>query len=254
MQTTHRVAVLTDIHGNLPALEAVLDDIGAVGADAMVLLGDLASGPLPGATLDRLADLAVPVVASVQGNADRQVVEAYDGTAGDDAHEVDAEMATLIERRHRHTLDGLQRSAVVEVEGLGAVRCCHATPRSDTEIVLGDDDEALLEAVLDGTREYVVLCGHTHVPFDRRLARHRLVNPGSVGMPYGSTGADWALLGPDVELRHTDYDLAAAARLLERDSRWSGGAAFAAENLLVVPSTEEAYAVFRDHPWRPDLG
>lgn len=254
MAALRHVAALTDIHGNLPALEAVLDDVAAAGAGAIVLLGDLASGPLPGATLDRLADLDLPVVASVQGNADRQVVEAFDGAAGDDAHEVDVEMATLIERRHRDALDGLERSAVVEVEGLGAVRCCHATPRSDTEIVLGDDDEALLEAVLGGTGEHVVLCGHTHVPFDRRLGRHRLVNPGSVGMPYGFTGAHWALLGPDVELRHTDYDLAGAAQVIERESRWGGAATFVAENLLAVPSAEEAYAVFRDHPWRPDVG
>lgn len=253
MTALDRIAVLTDIHGNLPALEAVLDDVAAVGVDGLVLLGDLVSGPLPDATLDRLGDLDLPVVASVQGNADRQVVDAYDGTAGDDAHGVDIEMASVIDRRHRDVLAGLARSGVVEVEDLGTVRCCHATPRSDTEIVLGDDDEALLEAVLVGAREDVVLCGHTHVPFDRRLRRHRLVNPGSVGMPYGSTGADWALLGPDVELRHTDYDLAGAAQLIERESRWSGAATFVAENLLAVPSAEEAYAVFRDHPWRPDV-
>jgi diadenosine tetraphosphatase ApaH/serine/threonine PP2A family protein phosphatase len=105
----------------------------------------------------------------------------------------------------------------LEVDGLGPTLFCHATPRSDEEIVTRLTPEAPFEEALAGVEERVVVAGHTHVRFDRRVGRTRFVNAGSVGMPYeGEPGAYWALLGPDVEHRRTVYDLdAAAARFRE---------------------------------------
>jgi Calcineurin-like phosphoesterase superfamily domain len=99
-----------------------------------------------------------------------------------------------------------------------------------------------------GVEEQTVVCGHTHMPFDRLASGRRMVNPGSVGMPYGPRGtvAYWALLGPDVTLRRTTYDLERAAeRLLA--SAWPGTAEFVEQNILRgPPSDTEALAQFSD--------
>ena len=104
------------------------------------------------------------------------------------------------------------------------------------------------DAFADSTEPTVVL-GHTHMPFDRLADRRRFVNPGSVGMPYGRTGALWALLGPDVSLRRTEYDAQAAAEAFRaRAPEYPGLAEFIAENVLAVPSDAEALAVFAGWP------
>ena len=92
------------------------------------------------------------------------------------------------------------------------MRFCHATPRNDFEIFTAISPPDRVAPMLAGVSEATVVCGHTHVQFDRMVAGRRIVNAGSVGMPYeGSPGARWCLLGPDVALRMTAYDAAAAA-------------------------------------------
>ncbi|WP_158894124.1 metallophosphoesterase family protein [Amycolatopsis anabasis] len=243
-----RVAVLADIHGNLPALEAVLREVGAAGVDAIVLNGDLATGPMPAETLDRLAGLGDTAI-WVRGNADRELVAAYDGEPNPELPEVarrPAEYgASRILRRHRDLLADLPLSVVLEVTGLGPVRFCHATPRADTEIVLVDSPVERYRNAFGETAEPTVVLGHTHMPFDRLADRRRFVNPGSVGMPYGGTGAYWALLGPDVVLRRTSYDVDAAAREFRATAPdYPGLTEFIAENLLATPSDAEALAAF----------
>jgi predicted phosphodiesterase len=223
-----RVAVLADIHGNLPALEAVLAEPDVLTADAIVLLGDIALGPQPGPVLDRLAELGGRVV-WVHGNCEREMVTAFDGGVvpgpnGGDA----AASAALIGRAHRDRLDGLPLTVTLDVAGLGPVLFCHATPRRDDEMVLVDSPPERWSDVLDGVAEATVVLGHTHMPFDRLAAGRRAVNPGSVGMPYGHPGAAWALFGPGVTLRRTLYDTAAAAALIEA-SAYPGAAGWAAE-------------------------
>ena len=184
-----RVAALYDVHGNLPALEAVLEEVERDGVDVVVSGGDLVSGPLGRACLERL--LAVGAV-FVRGNADREVPELAD---------LVAQWALTVE---------------LDVENLGRVLFCHATPRSDDEIITRISSEERVAAAFEGVGADVVVCGHTHVQYDRRVGALRVVNAGSVGMPYeGRRGAFWAVLGPDVELRRTAYDVEAAARVLE---------------------------------------
>ena len=102
--------------------------------------------------------------------------------------------------------------AVLDVDGLGPVRFCHASPRNDTEIFTAISPPERVAPMLAGVTEATVVCGHTHVQFDRAVGGRRVVNAGSVGMPYeDEPGARWCLLGPGVELRCTPYDLAAAA-------------------------------------------
>jgi predicted phosphodiesterase len=243
-----RVAVLADIHGNLPALEAVLGDIDAAGADVIVLNGDMATGPMPAETLDRLAALGDRAV-WVRGNADRELVAACDGEldpALPDVARIPTEYcASRLERRHRDLLAGLPLSLTLDVTGLGAVRFCHATARSDTEIVLVDSPMDRYRAAFADSPEPTVVLGHTHMPFERLADRRRFVNPGSVGMPYGGTGAYWALLGPDVRLRRTEYDGPAAGEMFRAAAPgYPDLAEFIAENVLTVPSDAVALAAF----------
>jgi predicted phosphodiesterase len=120
---------------------------------------------------------------------------------------------------------------------------CHATPRNDTEIFTRLTPEDRLLPIFEGLGISTVICGHTHMQFDRMVGTTRVVNAGSVGMSFGQTGADWLLLGPDVQLRHTRYDLARAAERI-RNTTYPQAQDFAARNVLQPPSEEETLAAF----------
>jgi putative phosphoesterase len=240
-----RVAVLADIHGNLPALEAVLEDVQAVGMDAVVLNGDLADGPLPAQTLDRLEDLGAQAI-WVRGNTDRWLAEAFDGTfqpTGNPRDSLITWSAAQLDRSHRDRLTGLPLTVTVDVNGLGPVAFCHATARDDNEMLLVDSPLDHYKNAFADIDERTVVIGHTHMPFDRLADTRRVINSGAVGMPYGHTGGAWALLGPDVILRRTPYDTRAAAQRLAT-SAMPGIEEFIAENVRVTPSDAEALAVF----------
>jgi putative phosphoesterase len=246
-QRARSVAVLADIHGNLPALEAVLGEPDVAAADAVVLLGDIALGPMPAETLDVLAGLGQRAV-WVHGNCEREMVTAFDGTQvpGPNGEQA-AASAALISQRHRDLLHGLPLTVTVEIDGLGPVMFCHASPRRDDEMLLVDSPLERWEAALselDADLQTVV-CGHTHMQFDRLAAGCRVVNPGSVGMPYGPPGAHWALLGPGAWLRRTHYDTAAAAGVITA-SRYPGAAEWAHEYVLQHYSDTEALAAFTE--------
>ena len=243
-----RLAVLADIHGNLPALDAVLRDVAASGADVIVLNGDMATGPMPAETLDRLAGLGDRAI-WVRGNADRELVAAYDGALDPGLPEVarvpTEYCASRLDRRHRDLLADLPLSVSLDVAGLGPVRFCHATMRNDTQIVLVDSPMDRYRDAFAGLAERTVVLGHTHMPFQRLADCRRFVNPGSVGMPYGGTGAYWALLGPDVILRRTEYDGEAAGETFRAAAPgYPDLAEFIAENVLTVPSDALALAAF----------
>jgi putative phosphoesterase len=243
-----RVAVLADIHGNLPALVAVLDEVDAAGVDVLVLNGDIATGPMPVETLDLLAELGDRAV-WVRGNADREVVEAYDGVLDPnlpiEAREPTEYAASKLSRWHRDRLADLPLSATVEVDGFGRVRFCHATSRDDNEIVLVDSPIDQYREAFDNTHEPTVVIGHTHMPFDRLADRRRFINSGSVGMPFGDIGACWALLGPEVVLRRTHYDLdAAAATFRTAAADYPYLEEFIAANIQSTPSDADAIAAF----------
>jgi len=238
-----RAAVLADIHANLPALDAVLAEPDVAGADVVVLLGDIALGPMPGPTLDRLAGLGDRAV-WVHGNCERELITAFDGGEipgpnGDQARAT----AALIDRAHRDRLDGLPLTVTLDIDGLGPTLFCHASPRRDDEMLLVDSPPERWAAALEGVEAGVVVCGHTHMPFDRLMGGRRILNPSSVGMPYGHPGAGWALLGPDVTLRQTRYDAEAAGAAI-RASRYEDAQAWAAEYVLNHYSDTDALEAF----------
>jgi putative phosphoesterase len=190
-----RVAALYDIHGNLPALEAVLAELDA---DVIVVGGDFVMGPWPGETLERLRGLEGDV-RFIRGNADREVVQEQRGLAP-------AELVEFVRPKLSADqcafLGSLPLTATV-----GRTLFCHATPRNDEEIFTRDSPDERWAEALAGVDADVVVCGHTHVQFDRRIADVRLINAGSIGMPYeDEPGAYWAVLGDDVEFRRTVYE------------------------------------------------
>jgi putative phosphoesterase len=225
------VACLYDVHGNLPALEAVLAERDAQEADVLLIGGDVLPGPMPAAVLERLEGLGERAV-FVRGNGDREPDEWARET-------VDAERLAVAA--------GWPDGAELAVEGLGAVLFCHGSPRSDEDIITVASPPERVRPMLLDVAARVVVCGHTHVQFDRRVDGTRLINAGSVGMPYeGAPGhAFWCLLGPGAELRRTAFDAPAAAAAI-RASGMPGAEAWAAEYVLAQHPAEEATRFFEE--------
>ena len=238
--TARRVAALYDVHGNLPALGAVLAEPDVQSADVVLVGGDAVVGPFPGETLAALLALGEQA-RFVRGNTDRILGE----LAEDDPW---AERTAWVRDRlgddGTRTVTAWPGTASLGIDGLGPTLFCHGSPRSDTEILTPATPPERLGPILAGVRECVVVCGHTHVQFDRRYERIRLVNAGSVGMPYeGEPGAYWALLGPGVELRRTAYDVRAAADRIGA-SGFPGADEFAEEYVLHSYPAAEATETF----------
>ncbi len=239
-----RIAAVSDIHGNLPAFEAVLAEVEREQPDLIVCCGDVASGPMPAETIERL--MSMKGARFVRGNADRGLVEEFDGKPPGEMPGPFADWcAKQITRAQRDFLASFESTVSVDgVDGLGRVLFCHATPRNDTDVFTVETPDDRVRELMSGVDASVVVCGHTHMQFDRTVDRVRIVNPGSVGMTYGAPGAYWAMLGPDVDLRKTDYDREAAAARI-RAKGWSSAEEFAASNVLTPPSVEQAMDFMR---------
>jgi predicted phosphodiesterase len=238
-----RVAALYDVHGNLPALAAALGELEDVRPDAILAGGDFVLGPMPGECLELLRERGATFI---RGNCEREVV----GPAefGEDVWNARARWVHgQLTEEQLAFLSRLQQLTTLEVDGLGPVLFCHGSPRSDNEIITAITPPKRLDPMLDGVREQVVVCGHTHVQFDRRVGDRRLVNAGSVGMPYeGKAGvACWALLGPDIELRRARYDADAAAAAM-RTTGYPGIDEFVQEYVLAPTTAAEATAHFEE--------
>jgi putative phosphoesterase len=229
-----RVAAIYDVHGNLPALEAVLDDVRSAAVDHVVVGGDVFPGPMPREALARLRDLDIPVQ-FIRGNGDRVVLAQMGGTEPSEVPEPFREVvrwvAQQLDPEDERLVASWPATLRVEIPELGEVLFCHATPRSDTEIFTRLTPEDRLLPLFQGLGVSLVVCGHTHMQFDRTIGRVRVVNAGSVGMPFGEPGAYWLLLGPDVQLRRTYYDLTKAAERI-RDTSYPQAHDFAAHNVL----------------------
>lgn len=241
------VAVLSDIHGVLPALDRVLQEPDVVAADLIVVTGDHTWGPQPAETLDRLAKLGDRAVL-VRGNADRELLQMSRGAdIGLDDDPLSVWGATQLKPHHQFQLDRMPDQVTLDVDGFGPVLFCHATPRNDEEVVLVDTRLERWAEVLDGVPEEVgtVVCGHTHMLY-LRLAHGRLVvNPGSVGLPYGRPGAHWALLANGaVTMRRTLIDPDLLIAELTSTSSLPGIAQWAEENLRHPASDAEALETF----------
>lgn len=244
-----RVAAIYDIHANLPAQEAVLEDIRLAEVDLVVVGGDVLPGPMPRETIACLRDLHIPVQFIV-GNGDREVLARMRGTetdwyrgAAERWREPVRWTAEQLCSEDEELLASWPKTLRVQIRGLGEVLFCHATPRNDTEIFTRLTPEERLLPVFEGVNAPVVVCGHTHMQFDRAVGGIRVVNAGSVGMPFGEPGAYWllfvaSLLEPGLDLRHTRYDLAKAAERI-RETKYPQAQEFAAHNVVQPPSQRD---------------
>ena len=238
------VAVLSDIHGVLPVLDAVLAEPDVLAADRLVVLGDHAAGPMPVEVLDRLVELG-PRCDLVRGNADRELVAIARGAASDYAESVWA--AGQLRADHVQLLAGLPHPLQHDIEGFGPVLFCHGTPRDDDEVVLVDTRlERWAEVFAELPDEVAtVVCGHTHMPFLRLVDRRLVVNPGSIGMPYGRSGGAWVLLHDgQVELRHTAVDIESAVRQVVERSSFPDRRSWADEYIRSASSDADAIRAF----------
>ena len=259
-----RVAALYDIHGNLPALEAVLQDVRQADVDQIVVGGDVVPGPMPCETLRRLLDLDLPAH-FIYGNGELAMLAQMAGartgaitywgtTSGARPPESIVEIyrwtTAQIQSEFEPVLARWPKTLQLEIDGLGQVLFCHATPRSETEGFTRLTAEEHLLPLFEPLQVEVVVCGHTHMQFDRRVGRTRVVNAGSVGAPFGEPGAYWLLLGPDVQLRRTLYDFAQAAERI-RGTEYPQAEDFAVQSVLTPPSEEQMLEVFRPFELRP---
>lgn len=242
------LAALYDIHGNLPALEAVLADVRAAGVDDVVIGGDVVPGPMPRECLALLRALGLPTL-FVRGNGDRSILEAR---TGDPLAYVPPAFRGVIQ----WTADQLSEddarwmatwpaAVTVHMGPFGPVLFCHATPRNDTELFTRSTVEEKLVPVFAGVGAPLVVCGHTHMQFDRQVGDTRVVNAGSVGMPFGAPGAYWLLLDDHgVHLRRSAYDVAAGAERV-RATSYPQADAFATGSVLTPPSEEQMLDAFK---------
>jgi predicted phosphodiesterase len=204
-----------DIHGMPWALEAVLAKIDT---DAIVFGGDLVWGPYPRETLALIRELDASVV---RGNTDRAPDEWLQEQLSP------SELQWLVELPESQIVDG--------------VFYCHATPRSDEEIITPETPDLLLEEMFAGRDERYIVGGHTHM----QQQRGRYVNAGSVGMPYeGDVAAYWAVIAEEPELRRTPFDVERAIAEI-RKSAWPLAQSFAEQNLVDPPTREDATFQFR---------
>jgi len=197
------LAVLYDIHGNLPALEAVLADVGHV--DGFLLGGDYAvAGAWPRETVERLKELENATW--IRGNADRWLVDRSD--APEAIRPIAERCAEELGEEVVNELFGLPETTVID-----GTLYCHASPKSDMETFFPEPAE-LNSELLAGVEARRVVCGHIHVSFDRPGPDGiEILNPGSVGMPWdGDHRAAYAVIeGDQIERRRVEYDWQASA-------------------------------------------
>ena len=208
--------------------------------------GDVFPGPMPLETLARLRELRTPTD-FIYGNCEVAVLAARAGQDPGRMPERSKEAirwtAKLLSFDDEGILRAWPKTLSLEVSGLGEVLFCHATPRDENEIFTRLTPESAIMRAFEGVKAQVVVCGHTHMQFDRAVGGIRVVNAGSVGMPFGTAGADWALLGLDVELRHTEYDLARAVKRV-RTAKYPQSEEFATKYILQPPTEAEMLELF----------
>lgn len=246
-----RVAAIYDIHGNLPALEAVLEGVRQASVDEIVAGGDVVPGPMPRETLELLLGLEIPV-RFIQGNGDRVVLGAMRGAEPEEVPEQFREgirwNARQLSAEHESVLASWPTTVRMKIDGLGDVLFCHASPRNDTDVFTRLTPEQTLLPIFRELNADLVICGHTHMQFDRMIGDVRVINAGSVGMPFGEPGAFWLLLGPEIQLRRTSYDFFKAANQI-RATNYPDAIDFADRKVLHPASEEEMLDAFAKVPF-----
>lgn len=252
-----RLAILADVHGNLPALEAVVSDLSPMNVQHILVAGDLVGGPRPEATMHLLRSLDCQMI---RGNGDSYLLRYRNGRAPIYWYTSKAYATIRWFYRHssRETLEFIQtlpEQRVFKNPKVPTIRMVHGSPRDPSESIFPDFEPAVLKQALAEMTEPVLVCGHTHLSWHMWRGDQLAINPGAVGCPFnGVTDAQYALLDWDgkrwqVEHRRVAYDL----DLIRRDYTESGllteGGAFARACLCSIETgrniTEEFLAFTR---------
>ena len=236
-----RVAALYDIHGNLPALEAVLVEVRDAKPDAIVIGGDVVPGPMPRECLELLRALEIPMHC-IPGNGERVVLAQRQGM---EPTEVPEAFRDVIRWNAEQLSDNDVKwiASWPRTLSLDDVLFCHASPRNDVDVFTRQTPAEKIAPLFANLGERLVVCGHTHIQCDRMVGKTRVVNAGSVGMSFQGSGAFWLSLGSVVELRRTEYDLVDAAQRI-RATSYPQAEMFAEKNVLQPPAEEQMLAAY----------
>ena len=241
-----RIAAIYDIHGNTSALEAVLSDVSTEKVDAVVIGGDVVSGPFPRETLNLLQTISVPTY-FILGNAESDVIRLILGQPSNGMSQKADEVAGWVENQLTSDQKDFLLTWTDDLQLKLTPKCnayfCHGTPRSNTEIFTLVTPEKRVTDIFRNTEASIYVCGHTHMQFERTVNNIHIVNAGSVGMPFGDTGADWLLInGNEFEFVHTEYNLLSAAESM-RTSNYPDVEDFIQNNVLHSPTKDKMIEV-----------
>jgi predicted phosphodiesterase len=203
-----RVALISDLHGNLVSLDAVLEDAARVGVDRLVCLGDVATlGPRPSEVIERLSKLGCDCIL---GNHDEfllddELIRRY--TEVPIVVDSVSWARDLLSTAELSFVRGFARSVEIPLEGGATLFLFHGSPRSHMEDLLAETPPARVDELLDGRHATVMAGGHTHLQMLRQHRGILLVNPGSVGMPFKEhTGGKAPVLLPHAEYAIVESD------------------------------------------------
>ena len=222
-----RIGLISDIHGNLLALEAVLAELDREELDGLVCLGDVAVGPQPAETLARVRELGCPVV---KGNWDDWFCDGIppaDDEIGGKLVEIGEFWTGQLSAGELESIRGFSPTVELDLGDGDTALCFHGSPSSNMVGIYSSTPDEVLRQILGDVRARILLCGHTHLQMLRRYEQAVVVNPGSVGLPFSDWApntiriapwAEYGILGYDegklrFDLRRTAYDVDALLRL-----------------------------------------
>lgn len=240
------IAALYDIHGNLPALEAVMKELEKYEVDLLVIGGDILPGPFASECLDLL--LKSPLkMKFILGNCEEEYIKQMDTTYLSPLPDQVFEQFEWV----RQTLVPFQELFIsewpvsLEVDGgkLGKILFCHGTPQDTNEIFTPKTSEERLLEIFSPVKADLIVCGHTHFQFDFEVDKKRIVNAGSVGMPVGKQGAFWLLIDEEPRLMQTIYDYQEAATRVKATA-FPNALDFVDKAILNPPSLDSMLQVF----------
>ena len=215
-----KIAALFDIHGNLPALNSVLEELSQLNVDKIIIGGDIVSGPMPNETLETLFQIKDKIV-WIGGNGDDDVLNAIcnkplNSNLSDNGRLLTDWVANQLGERFIDFLKELPLLYDLVLPGYGSICFCHATPKSKEEIFTPITNEQSIKEIFENINYNIIICGHTHVQFQLMANSIKIMNAGSVGMPFGrNKGADWILITPDeILFKNTQYDYMKAEKIL----------------------------------------
>lgn len=241
-----KVACIYDVHGNLTALDAVLSEVETLGVDHIVVGGDMVPGPFPAECVARLRALEIPT-SFIRGNGEREVVafqsENPQSTVPEQIHGMLRWSGEQLDPETLDFITGLPLTVRLDIPPVGGVTFCHATVTDDTTIFTKESPVDRVEELFSSATDSVIVCGHTHMQFDRAFGKYRIVNAGSVGMTFGSDKAQWLLIGETIELKSTAYDRKQAAEEI-RASEFPDAEQFVKAYIESWPSEEQMIKVY----------